>query len=36
MINLLCPYFYVRTYVQDNQYLEQCGFMNNGQTWVRK
>jgi hypothetical protein len=25
-----------RNYVQDNQYLEQCGFMNNGQTWVRK
>lgn len=25
-----------RQYVQDNQYLEQCGFMNNGQAWVRK
>lgn len=25
-----------RSYVQDNQYLEQCGFMNNGQAWVRK
>lgn len=25
-----------RQYVQDNQYLEQCGFMNDGQAWVRK
>jgi hypothetical protein len=25
-----------RAYVQENQYLEQCGFVNNGQTWVRK
>jgi hypothetical protein len=25
-----------RNYVQDNQYLEQCGFANNGQAWVRK
>lgn len=25
-----------RNYVQDNQYLEQCGFMNNGQAWVRQ
>lgn len=25
-----------RNYVQDNQYLQQCGFVNNGQTWVRQ
>lgn len=24
-----------RNYVHDNQYLEKCGFTNNGQTWVR-
>lgn len=25
-----------RNYVHDNQYLEKCGFTNNGQTWVRQ
>ena len=25
-----------RQYVMDNQYLEQCGFVNNGQAWMRK
>jgi hypothetical protein len=25
-----------RQYVQDNQYLEQCGFANNGYAWVKK
>lgn len=25
-----------RTYVLENQYLEQCGFTNNGHTWVRQ
>ncbi len=25
-----------RAYVQDSQYLQQCGFVNNGQAWVRQ
>lgn len=25
-----------RTYVMDNQWLEQCGFSQNGQMWVRQ
>ena len=24
-----------RQYVMDNQYLEQCGFVNNGSAWVK-
>ena len=24
-----------RNYVQDNQYLQQCGFVNNGYAWMR-